>query len=165
MSFSSRRARPCSSRSTSFHLHRQSPGSITGSWPRASPTTPTLLFFRHLNLLFSLVSYYVMLWFYSVTCFCCSLLNPIRLGLRLFIHEMVFFFSFFWFLFENLYSTVTLYPNLHGFFGSLFRCLFGVFKLLLVVFIILRRDNNLLGLHSQTYAIFTNFEEFEVCLV
>jgi hypothetical protein len=151
------RVGPPSSYSTSIHHPRRSFGSIISSWSCASPTTPTLLFFGHFNMLFSLFSYYVM-------CFCCFLLNSICLGFRLFICEVVFFLSFFWFMFGNLYSSINMWHlNFHGLFESLFRCLFGIcLELSIVVSIILRRNKDLSELHSLTIAIFTSFKEFIV---
>ena len=153
------RVGPLSHRSTSIHHPCWSSGSLTNSWPRASPTTLTLLIFGHFTLLFSLFSYSVMLLcFYSVTCLCCFLFNPIRLGFRLFVSEMIFFPFF-----GNFYSTVTMYLNLYGFFGSLFRCLLRVFVLLMIVSIKFRCGKGFLRLHLQIIAIFTCFEELVVC--
>jgi hypothetical protein len=128
--------------------------------------SPTLLFLDLFSLAFSYVSFAVMLLlcFYYVTCLCCSLLNPIHLGFELFVSGVDFFIFSFWFLFGNFFSTVTLNLNFHGFFGSLFRCLLGVFELLMVVSIRLRRDKSFFGLHLHITAIFTSFEEFVDCL-
>ena len=138
-------------RANSTDHPRRSLGSFTSSW--FHPTTSTLLFFGQFNMLFSLFPYYVMF-------------NPIHLGFSLFMCEVVLFFSFFWFLFGNLFPSVNMWlPNLHGFFGSLFRYWFGVcYELLMVVFIILRRVKGFPVVHSQTNAFFTSFEEFRVCL-
>ena len=150
-SFTSQRAGLPLRRANSTDHPRWSSGSFTGSG--FHPTTLTLLFFGHFNMLFSLFPYYV-------------LFNPIHLGFSLFMCDVVLFFSFFWFLFGNLSPSVNMWLlNLHGFFGSLFRCWFGVcYELLMVVSIILRRDKGFLVLHLQLNAIFTSFEEFGVCL-
>jgi hypothetical protein len=158
-----RQVRPHPLCSTSSHLLHRSSGSLSGSWARASLTTLPLLVFGHFTMLFSLFLLYVMLLcLFSATCS----VNPIRLGFRLCLSEVVFFFFFFGFLFGNLFSSVNIWHlNLHGFSGSLFRCHFGVcLELPMVVSIRLRRGKGSPGLHSQTSTIFTGLKEYVVCL-
>jgi hypothetical protein len=122
-------------------------GKPSGFWNSSSKSL-LLLVFGHLTLLLLSVT---LLCYFPVTSLCWLLLTPIQLGFGLLIHVV-----YFWFLFGNLHSTVTVHLNLHGFCTSLFRCFIGVF----VLPIRLRRGKGFLGLHSQMLFFSTFTEEF-----
>jgi hypothetical protein len=106
---------------------------------RRPPPPVQPLFFEFMLLLF--VTYC-----FPLLCYILVILN--RMGLF-----GVDFFSFsFWFLFGNLFFTATLHLNLHGFLGSLSRCVNGVFELPMVHSITsMRRGKRFLGLHSHLF--------------
>ena len=98
------------------------------------------------------------LWLY------CLVFIPICLVFRRFVCGVDLFSFLFWFLFGNLFSTISLNLNLHGFLGSLFRFSFGVFVLLMSVPITsISHDKSFLRLHSHLSFPFTiSFLFFEI---
>jgi hypothetical protein len=105
---------------------------------RRPPPPEQLLFLEFMLLIFAT---------YCFPMLCCILVILNRMGL----FGVVFFFSL-WFLFGNLFSTASLHLDLHGFLGSLFRCVNGVFELLMVLSITsMRRGKGFLELHSHFY--------------
>jgi hypothetical protein len=78
----------------------------------------------------------------------------------------IFYFSF-WFLFGNLFSTITFHLNLYGFLGSLFKCLIGVFVLPINLSITsMRRGKRFLRLHLHlSFSFMISFLFFEICPV
>jgi hypothetical protein len=150
-----RHVRPLPRCSTSTH---RSSGSLSSSWARASLTILPLLVYGHFTMLFSLLLLSVtLLCLLSVTCLCWFLLTPIQLGFELLISVVSF-----WFLFGNLFSTVTVHLNLHDFCESLFRCFNGVLVLPMVSSIKMRRGKGFLGLHPQLFLLITRCEEFVI---
>ena len=152
-----RRMRPLSHRVTAIHHPRRF---LVPSTARG----PAFLWLLQRCCFLDILLCILACFFYSVMCLCCLLLNLICLGFRLFVCEVIFFFFSFWFLFGNIFSTVTVHLNLHGFFGSFIRCLIRVFVLSMVISIRLQCGKYFLEFHSQMSFVFTYFEKFIVCL-
>jgi hypothetical protein len=106
---------------------------------RRPPPPEQLLFLEFMLLLFVT---------YCFPLLCCILGILNRMGL----FGVVFSFFSFWFLFANLFSSITLHLDLHGFLGSLFRSLYWVFELPMVQSITnMCRGKSFLELHSHLY--------------
>jgi hypothetical protein len=92
---------------------------------------------------------------------------PVSLVFKRFVCGVDLFSFLLWFLFGNLFSTVPLNLNLHGFLGSLFRFSVRVFVLPMGIPITsMCCDKSFLGLHSHLSFPFTiSFMFFEINLV